>query len=113
MRYTNFQPTPVFSYDPATGHSDRRQRHGTKLISTGDIVQLSHQNEAITDRSLLKNRDKRVTIHGMKPSVTANTSQRRLLTSNPRWLLRRATPSQQGHADTAVQDQNEHQTAHL
>ena len=98
-------------HNPAAGHSDQQQRHGTEFISTGDTVQMSHKNETITGRGIIKNRGKRVAIHGTKPMVSAQTSQCRLLARNPRWVIRRTTPSQQSHASTAIQDQNEHQTA--
>ena len=105
MQYTNLQPTPVFSSDPAAGHSDRRQRHGPGLTATSDIIQMSHDDHTIAGHGIIKNRGKQVAIHGTKPLVSAPASQRRLLAHKPRWIIRRATPSQQGHAKTNGQDQ--------
>ena len=97
--------------NPTAGHSDRRQRHGAELISTGDTIQLFRENQLITGRGVIKNRGTRMAIHRSKPEVSARISRCRLLARNPRWAIRRTAPSQQGHASRPVEELNLHQTA--
>ena len=95
---------------PAAGHSDRRQRHGADLIQTGDAIELQHRDQTIRGRAVIKSRGARIAIHGTQPIVSAVTSQCRLLARNPRWIIRRAPPSQQSHANYDDQSQIDHQS---
>lgn len=88
--------------NPAAGHSDRRQRHGTQLIATGDTVRLPHHGSIHTGRAVIKNAGKRVAIHGTRPQVSAKTDLCQRLARNPRWAIQRAKPSQQSHEPAAV-----------
>ena len=83
--------------NPAAGHAGRRQRHGPQLISTGDTVCLYRHGRRHTGRAVIKHAGHRVAIHGTKPQVSTKTNQCTLLARNPRWVIQRATPSQQSH----------------
>ena len=93
--------------NPAAGHSDKRQRHGPKLIATGDTVRLAHQSIVYTGRGVIKSAGTRVAIHGTKPQVSAKIEQCRRLARNPGWTIRRSVLSQQSHAPNKVQQSHQ------
>ena len=86
--------------NPAAGHSDRHQRHGPQLISTGDTVMVRGQ----IGRGVIKARGTRVALSHTKPQISAKTAACRLIARNPGYALRRAKPSQQGHRQTNGSD---------
>ena len=88
---------------PAARHSNCRQRHGPQLIATGDTVRLSRRNRIHTNRTVIKDAGSRAAIQGTKPQVSANTEQCRRLAHNPRWVIRRAAPSQQQHESATLE----------
>ena len=82
---------------PAAGHSGTRQRHGPRLIATGDTIQLPYKEQLHTGRAVIKSAGKRVAIQGTKPQISAKTSLCHRIGRNPGWTIRRAPPSQQDH----------------
>ncbi|MCY4560250.1 MAG: RNA-guided endonuclease IscB [Chloroflexi bacterium] len=89
-------------HNPAVGHSDRRQRHGPQLISTGDTVRFTHQDVLHTGRAVIKSAGRRVAIHGTKPEISTKIERCSRLARNPKWVIRRAAPSQQTRAEAAT-----------
>ena len=79
--------------NPAAGHSDRHQRHGPQLISTGDTVIIDGK----TGRAVIKNRGTRVALHGTKPQISAKTAECKLIARRPGHIIRHVKPSQQQH----------------
>ena len=89
--------------NPTAAHSDSRQRHGLQLISTGDTIRLIHQERIYTGRAVIKKCGTRAAIHGTKPEISAKTNLCHRIAPNPRWVLRRAPPSQQQHGPTELE----------
>ena len=79
--------------NPAPSHSDRHQRHGSQLISTGDTVSSKEQ----IGRAVIKARGSRVALHGTKPQVSTKIADCQLIARRPGHSIRWAKPSQQNH----------------
>lgn len=79
--------------NPAAGHSDRRQRHGPQLISTGDTVCVRGR----IGRAVIKARGTRAALHRTKPQVSAKIAECHLIARRPGHAIRWTTPSQQEH----------------
>ena len=84
---------------PAAGHSDRHQRHGDQLISTGDTVIISGQ----TGRAVIKARGTRAALHRTKPQVSTKIDDCRLIARRTAYSIRRSRPSQQEHSPAEQQ----------
>ena len=87
-------------HNPAAGHSDHHQRHGTELIATGDTVMVRGQ----IGRGVMKARGTRVALHRTKPQISAKTTACRLIARNPGHTITWAAPSQQEHRQTNSPD---------
>ena len=83
--------------NPATGHSDRHQRYGQKLISTGDTVIVKGQ----TGRAVIKARGTGIALHGTKPQADSKIADCRLIDRRPGHTIRWIKPSQQEHQQPA------------
>ena len=86
-------PKQLRHRNPAAGHSDRRQRHGPELISTGDTVIIKGQ----TGRAVIKARGTRIAPHRTKPQVSTKVAGCHLVAHRPGHTIRWTTPSQQQH----------------
>ena len=86
--------------NPAVGHSDRSQRHGPQLISTGDTVMLNGR----IGRAVIKARGTRVALHRTKPQISAKISDCCLIARRPGHTIRWAAPSQQEHHAANAED---------
>ena len=95
-------PKHLRRHNPAASHSDRRQRHGPQLISTGDTVVVNGQ----TGRAVMKARGTRVALHRTKPQVSAKIAACYLIARSPGYTLRRTKPSQQEHRPTSDTDRD-------
>ena len=76
--------------NPAAGHSDRHQRHGRQMISTGDTVEIKGQ----IGRAVIKARGTRVALHRTKPQVSARTADCRLIARRSGYSIRHIPPTQ-------------------
>ena len=81
-------------HNPAAGHSDRHQRHGEQLISTGDTVAINGQ----IGRAVIKARGTRVALHRTKPQVSAKIDDCGLIARRTGYSIGRIPPSQQAHS---------------
>lgn len=90
-------PKHLRQRNPAAGHSDRHQRHGKELISTGDTVEIKNQ----TGRAVIKARGTRVALHRTKPQVSAKIADCSLIARRSGYTISRKRPSQQEHSQTA------------
>ena len=81
--------------NPAAGHSNRRQRHGPHLISTGDTVLVKDH----TGRAVIKARGTRVALYGTKPQISARIGDCRLIARRPGHSAKWTKPSQQEHRE--------------
>ena len=93
FRQQQRRPKHLRRSKPAAGHSDRHQRHGAQLISTGDSVVVNGQ----IGRAVIKNRGARVALHHTKPEVSIKIADCRLIACRPGHTIRCSAPSQQEH----------------
>lgn len=92
-------PKHLRSRNPAAGHSDRHQRYGPAIISTGDIVQTTTvDGDTVIGRGTIKDAGTRMKIKWPHGKMTTKIANCHRVAPNPRWTIQRRTPSQQKHA---------------
>ena len=99
FRQQQRRPRHLRRRKPAAGHSDRRQRHGEQLISTGDTVEIKSK----IGRAVIKARGTRVALHCTKPQVSTKIDGCRLIARRTGYSIRRSRPSEQEHSPAEQQ----------
>lgn len=92
--------------NPASGHSDCRQRHGPRLIGTGDTVRVESIHGTVVARVKTTYKGAGVMTTDTNPRVSAPMRKCSLVARNPGHKLRWTPPSQQEHHETTEQTAN-------